>query len=619
MKKFKLKFLSLIFCSFMLLSVLTGCSLFVSNKDYGKDDVVMIVGEEKITKEELSQLYYSFYSQNSSYFYYYEDEQIADIFYRSVISNKIALQQAKALLDEGKLAITDEDYADIWENVFDYFYGQVDTAEKAILKSKGATDEDLPKRLQTSSSSSNEKAYKLENYEFEPVTVPEVGTNGTAPSVSDKIRELVEIYIFKYDASTVEDVHDFKDIDEQEKAVRTQAFDQFISSLILSAKANNKSTNKNEVIRNEVERVYKSYYESKLQEKYRAHVNAISLSENYFSDEAIAKKYENLLNASKENNSVEDNYVEIVSSTSNDTLVLYHYNGKYTFFSVQHLLVQYDAELLAELKTVEGYNTVRDESYREFYESYRESLIGGDSGILDMETSYRDENGFIVKDDEGNEVKVKISKILSDFQTEKNARLTALENGAEYSSLSPEEKELARQRVSTLLFNEYAWKYSDDTGSLTNDKLAGVLGYTISSQQNNHGSLVKDFANYARKMYEEVRLGTEKVGGKIGQAVTDYGVHLMMVTGVYDVEEVVSTEGKEASEVVAELKKTYVSNLSTQTLYQYVYDIIKNNTVGDNGTFYSDKLNKLVKEYEEAGKTKISERYSYEELNSLIK
>lgn len=608
----------------MLLSVLTGCSLFASNKDYGKDDVVMTVGTEKITKEELSQLYYSFYSQNSSYFYYYDDDQIADIFYRSVISNKITLQQAKALLEEGKLAITDEDYADIWESVFDYFYSQVDTAEKAILKSKGATDEDLPERLQTSSSSSSETAYKLENYEFEPVTAPEVGTNGTEPSVSDKIRELTGTYLFQYDASNDEDKHDFKDIDEQEKAVRTQAFDQYVSSLILSAKANNKSTNKNEVIKTEVERVYKSYYESKLQEKYRAYVNATSVEENYFSDEAIAKKYANLLNASKENNTVEDNYVEIVSSTSNDTLILYHYEGKYTFFSVQHLLVQYSADVLAELKTVEGYNTVRDEDYRDYYEDYRIKLIGYDAGIDAMETSYRDDDGYIVKDDDGNEKKITIATIYSNFQTEKNNRLEELEKSVEFASLSEEEKELARQRVSTLLFNEYVWKYSDDTGSLTNDKLAGVLGYTISSQKNNHGSLVKDFANYAREMYEEVKNGTKKIGERIGRAVTDYGVHLMMVTSVYDVDEVVSTkkengEDKSASEIVSELKKTYVSNLSTQTLYEYIYDIIKDSTVGDNGTYYSDKLNKLIKEYEEAGKTKINKKYTYEELNTLIK
>ena len=98
MKNFKLKLFSLVLCTFMLLSVFTGCSLFVSNDGKDKNKVELVIGEEKITREELSQLYYSFYSQNSSYFYYYGEEQIVDIFYRSVIASKLTLQEAKKLI-----------------------------------------------------------------------------------------------------------------------------------------------------------------------------------------------------------------------------------------------------------------------------------------------------------------------------------------------------------------------------------------------------------------------------------------------------------------------------------------------------------------------------------------
>lgn len=627
MKKFKLKLLSLVLCTFMLLSVFTGCSLFVANKDYGKDDVVMTVAGEKITKDELSQLYYSFYSQNSSYFYYYDEDQIADIFYRSVISNKITLQQAKKLRSEGKLAITDEDYEDIWESVFEYFYGQVDSAEKAILKSKGAEDDDLPERLQSSSSSS-ETAYKLEKYEWEEVKAPEVGEEGTEPNIDSKIEELTKSFIFKYNTSKDEENPVYENISEEEKGVRTQAYEQYIASLILSAKSNNKTTKESVVVKEEVQRVYKSYFESKLQEKYRNYINATSADSenNCYSDEIIAKKYLNLLNASTENNSVEDNYVEIISSTSNDTLILYHYNGKYTFFTVQHLLVAYDFDTIKELNKIEGYKTVRDEIYRDYYEEYREAVIGGTAGILNMETTYRDDDGYIVKDSDGKEKKVTIAEIKTQFEEEATTRLNALnaeitaDVDGKYASMTAKQIELERQRVRTLLFNEYAWKYSDDTGSLTNDKLAGILGYTISSQENNHGTLVKDFANYAREMFNRIGTGSgdKKIGEEIGFAVTDYGVHLMMVTGTYTPEEVVSTTGKTAQQIVSELKSTYVSNLTNQTLYEYIYDVVKDNTIGDNGTFYSDYLNKMIKDAEDAGSIKYEKKYSYDELNELI-
>lgn len=625
MKKFKLKLLSLVLCTFMLLSVFTGCSLFVANKDYGKDDVVMTVAGEEITKDELSQLYYSFYSQNSSYFYYYDEDQIADIFYRSVISNKITLQQAKKLRSEGKLAITDEDYEDIWESVFEYFYGQVDSAEKAILKSKGAEDDDLPERLQSSSSSS-ETAYKLEKYEWEEVKAPEVGEEGTEPNIDSKIEELTKSFIFKYNTSKDEENPVYENISEEEKGVRTQAYEQYIASLILSAKSNNKTTKESVVVKEEVKRVYKSYFESKLQEKYKNYINATSADSenNCYSDEIIAKKYLNLLNASTENNSVEENYVEIISSTSNDTLILYHYNGKYTFFTVQHLLVAYDFDTIKELNKIEGYKTARDETYRVYYEKYREAVIGGNAGILKMETTYRDDDGYIVKDTDGKELKVTIAEIKTQFETEAKTRLDALnaeitaDVDGKYASMTAKQIELERQRVRTLLFNEYAWKYSDDTGSLTNDKLAGILGYTISSQENNHGTLVKDFANFARDMFKRVESETYDIGEEIGFAVTDYGVHIMMVTGTYTPEEVVSTTGKTAQEIVSELKSTYVSNLTNQTLYEYIYDVVKDNTIGDNGTFYSDYLNKMIKDAEDAGSIKYEKKYSYDELNELI-
>ena len=59
MKNFKLKLFSLLFCAFMILSVFTGCSVFVKDNTKGKDKVSLVVGNEQITRDELSQLYYS--------------------------------------------------------------------------------------------------------------------------------------------------------------------------------------------------------------------------------------------------------------------------------------------------------------------------------------------------------------------------------------------------------------------------------------------------------------------------------------------------------------------------------------------------------------------------------
>ena len=55
------------------------------------------------------------------------------------------------------------------------------------------------------------------------------------------------------------------------------------------------------------------------------------------------------------------------------------------------------------------------------------------------------------------------------------------------------------------------------------------------------------------------------------------------------------------------------------TLYEYVYDLIKDKTVGDNGTFYADFRNAMLKKYTDEGKVKYKEKLTYEQLNNLIK
>ena len=623
MKNFKLKLFSLVLCTFMLLSVFTGCSLFVSNDGKDKNKVELVIGEEQITREELSQLYYSFYSQNSSYFYYYGEEQIADLFYRSVIASKLTLQEAKKLIANNTIVVTDEDYKDIWKNVFDYFDNQVTTAEKAILTSKGAKDEDLPKRLQTSKDS-EEKAYKYEPYKFEKVEYkPATGTQATAPEIDGKIPEL-KARLFKYNTSKDKENPVYEDIAEAELKVRNQAYEQYISSLVLSAKANNKDTNRNTVIKAEVERVYKSYKESKLQEKYKEYINSTSARSDegytdYYSNAAIVKKFKELLNASTESNTIEDNYIEVVTSTDNDTLILYHYKGKYKFFSVQHVLVSYSDEILSQLKNTNGYDTAKDLEIRNYYEQVRAALVGGTSDIENMETTYRDDDGYTVKDANGNKLKITIGEIVSKFNEEANKRLTELHQTDEYIAMNAEQRNLADIRVRTLLFNEFAWKYSGDTGSLTNDKLAGVLGFTITSENNNHGSFVKDFTNGAREMYASIEDETKKLGEEIKYVVSDYGVHMMMITGVYEPGELVKITGKSDDDIVEELKNNYVSNLSTQTLYEYVYDLIKEKTVGEKGTFYADFRNAMIKKYTDEGKVEYKEKLTYEQLNNLIK
>lgn len=604
MKKFKLKFFAIILSICLIFPIFAGCSLWVPNSDVDKNKTALVIGEETITKEELSSLYYSFYRQNQNAFYYYTEEQIADIFYRSIIANRVAMQDAKKLIKEGTLIISDEDYEKAWKDVYDSIYSQVDSNEKSILKAAGVKDEDLPERLKDEESN-DEKAYKYEKYEFEPIEWKlETGEQATAPSVDSKINGL-EGYIFSYRTSKEDAEEETReDIASNEVKNRRTAYNTYISNLMISAKGNKKNSSAAAVLKAEVERLYEAAYNSMVYEKYQEYINSTAAGtdethgnlKNHFDDAAIVKRYKELLNASKESNIVESNYVSIISSTSNDSLILYHNgDGEYKFFTVQHILVSYEDELLNELKGTIGYDSSKDKFIRDYYEAKRAALVGTKTDIENMKTTYRDKDGYLVKDGDNN-AKISIGEIMSAY----NAVATG--------------KSIHER---TMLFNEYAWKYSDDTGSLVSDKLSGVLGFTITSEDNNHGSFVKEFANGAREMFKKITAGTAQIGEEISYVISDYGIHIMMVTGEYTPGEVVSTSGS-TEEIAAALRNTYVSNLTNQSLYEYIYDLIKETLVGSNGTYFSDYRNALIKEYRDNGKIKDDNRLSYEELNDLI-
>ncbi len=637
MKNIKLKFLSIILCVCMCLTFLSGCSLFVKRETANADEIVMVVGEREITRQELVDAYSSFYQQNYYYFMYYDEDYIMDTFYDSIAAKYMILSEAEKLLKDGVISLSQEDYDDIWKDIFDGINSQIDTKEKAmLLQLLGGDEEKLPKRLQDPEEKDDEeKAYKYEAYEAERVEAYKKETAGTAPKIDDQIKEFKQKGLFTYYDKN-EEVEDEKDrtplyiTDSAEKEKRNDAFNKYLADLKNNAKANKEDTDIDAVFKKEIERLYKSYYESALYDEYKEYIDSTVIGtangefDNKLSDAEIVKKYRELFNISKEGNSIETNYVSVVTSSSNSSLILYHYNGEFVYFTVQHILVPFSDEVLDVLKNEKGYSTSQDNYFREVYEEIRE--IYYKKGITEVEgeeqnvlyTTERNDKGLLVKDNGVNR-KVTIKEIEEKYAKELQKRLAALE--------SPTEEE--KTRVKTLLFQEFAWKYSSDYNSLSNE-LSGVLGFTISSEKDKNGSWVKDFANGARKLYEAYKANGETnesddIGGRIERVVSDYGVHLMMLTGVYTAGDVIdlsalssSSEDGKVSEIVEILKSTYISNLTTETYYDYVYDMIKDSYVGSNGTYFTDYRNQLMKSYKDNNKIEYKNKLSFKTLNDLV-
>ncbi len=621
MKSFKSKIISLVLCLCMCLSFFTGCSIFVKNEKLPAGATTIKIGDSVITKQELINAYYSFYQQNSYYFAYSSEEDIMKVFYDSVVAREIILVEATKLIEDGTLKFSQKALDDIWYDTIDFLYSQIDSKEKALLLLQNSDEEKLPERLQGEDEDA-EKAIKYEPYKFEKITQKDYSEVVTGDKIvwNDAIAKF-EADLYFYNDSKDEDNRTHIAIDESEHAKRLEAYNMFLSELILSAKANKKDSSKNAVLLAELKRVYESYYESELYTMYQEYIN--SGAGDKIDDAAIVKKYKELLNASTESNTNKDNYIKIISANDNDTLILYHYGDTYKYFTVQHVLIKYDDKTLDFLKGVPGYDTSKDLMFRKYYEEVRKLYAVEDK----MTTSYRGEDGFTVKVEKDGELvkdQISVTEIRQNYDTEIAKRLATLRASDEYINANASKKELMEVRARTLLFNEFAWKYSGDTGSLTNDKLSGVLGFTISSEAENHGTLVKDFANGARELFEEYMSNDSiNIGDTIKGVVSDYGIHLMMLTGVYEAGEVVSSTkvdgtDKTDAEIIEELKNTYVSNLTEQTLYEYMYDLLKEQLIGDSGTYFADFRNELVKKYKEQNKIVYVNKLSFKELNEAI-
>ena len=61
---------------------LTGCALLVPDNSKALEKEAIRVGTTVLSKQEVVDLWYSFYNENSSVFYYYSEEQIVEIFYK---------------------------------------------------------------------------------------------------------------------------------------------------------------------------------------------------------------------------------------------------------------------------------------------------------------------------------------------------------------------------------------------------------------------------------------------------------------------------------------------------------------------------------------------------------
>ena len=423
-----------------MLTSLTGCALIVPDNTKALEEKAIEVGSTVISKQEVVDLWYTFYKENSSAFYSYENDYIAEVFYKNIVLKYAMIQETNKLIEADKLVYSAGDDAKVWLNVLNSVYSSVDTNEKALYTQQGLENEELPTRLQTSSSTSNNsdvKSYLYTDYNFKGMEdyeckyTPENNTgnplNGlkVGKSVTDQkvnqIIEYIDTYLYKAEVELDEDEEiDPKDFADLKAIVnstdyytditgdlknRQKAYEMFVGNLMLTAKAEGKAYDRKTVLFNKIKEAYINAYESYLNNMYTSYVKSLINQDiegnNYYAlnKQSIVARYLQLVGSDIQNYKLEENYIAVLEGEASNTLLLYRFNGEYYYFTVQHLLVSFDDKLVQDLAELPGNDSTASKEQFEFYEKARAEYykeLGLNNWSEYNNATYRDENGYDV-------------------------------------------------------------------------------------------------------------------------------------------------------------------------------------------------------------------------------
>ena len=358
----------------------TGCSTINTDKNALNQKQVMKIGSRVLTKGDIVNSFYTYYQNNSNYFSYYDEATIEDSFYSWSIIREIISQKSKEALynpetnTTGVIIYTEEDAKEVKDGAFDYIYNQISAYEKAIYQLAGVDSKKYPKWLQ--SETAGEDATSFESYEsLKPEVEPKSTTDHTEKLSDDDILGLIPALkerLFQYVVSTDDegdktwaDMEDYESEDVIDYA-RNEAYAQYMSYLVSNAKSNGKNKSADELFKEEFLRVYNAYYDSQITTMYQNYwleeymVDTVNGDTVSLSDKAIVRAYLENYFSDMEKYQIEENYVSVMTSKDGASLVLFNFDGKYYYFTVQHILVKYDDYMTGEIAKLEGYSSSND-------------------------------------------------------------------------------------------------------------------------------------------------------------------------------------------------------------------------------------------------------------------
>lgn len=578
----------------MIMSVFTftGCNLLHDNNKRVNAEVVAKVGDEVITRNDLT-TWFNYYYYSSGLYYQYTEEEVYELTLNNLVKFKLIINEAKHTEDI-VLSVSDQNH--IWEQVFDYVDQTLDSYESDIK----------------------------ERYGIEETEKEEEEKEETKPTIFEKYERAEVTYSIDYDQNdtVLNNTYEIPTIDGN--YYRYLAYQKYLKEITESAnRYSKKKISSEQAWAEEINRYYK-YYEDRL---YVQKYNDYCLKNIVITDDAIVSAYVNDLNAQIQKFGVYDNFIGTLTNSSNTDLVLYYEQGN--TFAVQQIVLGFD-DMISTTHNSSSINVseflskylnsgfVFDEKdaktdEQKEYISIREDYALNNSESLDM--TYIDPDTGLTTDEDGNE----IVKTYDDFKIELKAIEDAYKNKlleiGGYDPVTEADKiksETAKaERDFVQAFYKLKFSYSKDGGVTDLTSLFNKVGYTFpQDEEDMTASWVSEFSKAAYELYDEY---TNSGEFGIKTFVSNYGVHVMIFAGTMNY-------GPIAEKNIESLESTYFCLSTDQTVADYYHDKLLNKMqsadssnyylqamLGSNisTTVYEKVSSILYNEYKVAGKIDI--------------
>ena len=556
----KKKIACLVLLIFCVITVLTGCNLFVTNYDLylnqimAQTNVLMTNGEEKtitISKEELINGYYS-YGQTLIQEYGYSYQEALDYILDMLLQRKVLLNDIQQKAEkEGELGAKNStykyqlnlnEYNEVVEECWDYIDKQLKTVEKEVKEEFDFDDDVFPEEEEKKS-------------EYSPYTPYEKKINVSGNTVTRKQTVYVEnIDGDEPDAdSLVLWDKEKKELSNYKKpSYANSTIDRLVWSKYYTNLKNNEENKKVDdrsdeaTFARELERVYKINLENKYLEKFQAMYNdSIGYDNNgELTDEIkqkIIDKYTENYNKNKEVYDISKTaFYSKVTSTSDRANYVY-YGEDEELITCIHILVKLDQKTqIDKIKEIEADPQLTDEERETNADQYRDAAS--------TYATERDAEGFEI---EGK--KVSVEEILNALQTKIDEATATYEKGT-----------VLYAETAIKIFNEFMYKYNQDPG-IANATFDYVVGTKTSP-------MVESFTNAVRDLhYNEGYVGA--MSGAVLEENDNYsGFHIVMYTGT--LENTVNPQTLTVDNVVEKLSGIKTSESFNQTMFEYYYDLV---------------------------------------------